>query len=298
MAYIDEYVNGKTEVFGVIGDPICHTYSPIIQNTIAHGLNKNIVYMPFHVNNENLKNAVYGAHALGIKGINVTVPHKKTIMEFLTSIDSKAEQIGAVNTLKYTDNGYCGYNTDILGLLYSFKSRNIDINEKTVLILGAGGSACAAVVMSASEGAKKIIIANRTIENAEKLKYKILNYYDITIETINIDDIYTIKNCDIIIQTTTLGFGKNIGMTPIKDNCFFNEKGVKVVFDAIYTPWETTFLKAAKKSGCLCINGFDMLFYQAAAAQEIWFNESFNNEFKENYKNEIAQYFKSVNLYK
>lgn len=295
MNYINECVNGKTDVFGVIGDPISHTYSPIIQNTIANGLKKNIMYVPFHVTKENLENAIKGAYSLEIKGLNVTVPHKKSVMEFLTSIDSKAEQIGAVNTLKYTNSGYCGYNTDILGILHSFKAKGIEIKDKTVLILGAGGSACSAAVMAASQNAKRIIIANRTLQNAESLKQKISVYYNMPIDAINIDNIYDIKYCDIVIQTTTLGFSSNIGINPIKDINFFKDKNVQVAFDTIYIPWKTEFLKSAEEMNCVCINGFDMLFYQAVAAQEIWFDTTFDDSFKEEYKSKIAKYFKSLN---
>ena len=116
---VKDYSNGETLVYGVIGDPIHHTFSPQIQNTFAKACEKNIMYVPFHVKAEGLKDAIKGAYELNIKGLNVTVPHKKEVMECLCAIDERAKQIGAVNTLKYTPEGYVGYNTDfILSLIH------------------------------------------------------------------------------------------------------------------------------------------------------------------------------------
>lgn len=289
---ISDKVNGRTNVFGVIGNPIEHTFSPVIQNTFAEKSDKNIMYVPFKVESEGLKDAVRGAYELGIQGLNVTVPHKKAVMELLCGIDKQAEAIGAVNTLKYTPNGYIGYNTDIIGVYYSLKNKGVDVKGKTVLVLGAGGAANACVVMAAANGAEKVIIANRTLEKADSLRCHINKYYSNDITAMKIDDLESIEYCDIVMNATTLGFGDNVGLSPIKDKSFFAEKNVKVVFDAIYSPWETKLLSDAGESGVIAVNGFDMLVYQAVAAQEIWFEEKYPTELTEELKIKLSEYYK------
>jgi len=276
---VNTNISGKTNVYGIIGDPVEHSFSPIIHNTIKNALNEDFIYVPFHVKEGNVSEAVKGAYSLGVKGLNVTVPHKKTVMPHLCHVEKRAGVIGAVNTLKYTDNGYVGYNTDILGILYSFRNRGVYIKNKKVLIIGAGGSARAALVLAVSEGAASIVIANRTVSNAENLKNHVLKFYDADISVCGIDGINDIERADIVIQTTTLGFGKDVGISPVSDKGFFKDKGVSAVFDTIYIPPKTKFLEDAESFGITAINGFDMLIYQAVAASEIWLDRKYDKEF-------------------
>jgi len=263
---IRETVSGKTNVFGIIGNPVDHSFSPIMQTTLAkeHGLDA--VYVPFKVENADVATAIKGAYALGIKGLNITVPHKKTVIESLVSIDDDAKKIGAVNTIRLTKGGYKGFNTDILGLEKSFFINNIEIKDKTVAILGAGGAANSAAMLFAKEGAKKLFIVNRTKEKAIALKEQIEKNYDIDIVVTDYSDLEGIKPLDIVFQSTSVGMGSD--ESPIKDKSFFN--GVGCAFDAVYVPAETKFLKDAKEYGCITINGFDMLVYQGIASFEIW----------------------------
>lgn len=286
---VNTKVSGKTNVYGIIGDPVEHSFSPVIHNTIAKVLEMDFVYVPFHVNDGDVYEAIKGAYSLNIRGMNVTVPHKEAVIPALCGIDKRAEAIGAVNTLKYTENGYFGYNTDIIGILYSLNSRGIYIKGKKVLIIGAGGSARAALVLAASEGADEIFIANRTLLNAQKLKDNILKHYNVNIKVCEIGDIYSIQKCDIVIQTTTLGFGDKVGISPISDKKFFEDKNVSAVFDTIYIPAKTKFLEDAESLGITAINGFDMLIYQGVAASEIWLERKFDNQFKENLKKTLSE---------
>ena len=287
-----EYVNGKSNVYGIIGNPIEHSFSPILQNTIAQVIGHNNIYVPFKVEKYDLKKVVEGGYALGIKGFNVTVPHKKDIMDVIFDTDKKAQIIGAVNTLKYTEKGYVGYNTDIIGLGKCFEVKGIGIKNKNVVVLGAGGAANAAVVLAATEGAKKIYIINRTISTAENLKSHILKYYNVDIEVIGYDKIINIGNPEIVIQTTSLGMGDTAGNSPVEDIKFF--KNVKAVVDIIYSPWETKFLEDARNMGCIAVNGFDMLVYQGIASYEIWNDIKIDNFLAEKIKNNLADYYLST----
>ena len=283
---VDNSVKGKTAVYGVIGCPIEHTFSPAIHNTMAKTLNKDMIYEAFRVEKDNLESAIKGAYSLGIKGLNVTVPHKVEVMKCLCDIDKRAKVIGAVNTLKYTENGYVGYNTDIIGVYYAIKNKGFDVKGKTVLLLGAGGAGNACGVMA----------ADRTVSKADKLAESIrAEYPDTEIKTLSIDDIYDIPNVDIVLNATVIGFGENKGLSPIKDTGFYKAKGVEMVFDAIYSPWETQLLKDCRKEGITGINGFDMLVYQAVAAEEIWFDEEIDPQLTEKARKELSDFYRENN---
>lgn len=289
-------INGSTHIYGVIGCPIEHTSSPFIHNTVCDEINKNFAYTAFKVEPENLETAVKGAYALGIKGLNVTVPHKKAIMPFLCNIDKTAEAVGAVNTVKYTDKGYEGYNTDMIGVYYALKENGTDVKDKNVLILGAGGAANACTAMAAAYGAKKIHIANRTVANAEKLCNHISKYYQCEYCVSSLEDIKNINDCQIVINSTTMGFKGQEELTPINDENFFKNSPVETVLDAIYSPWETKLLRQAKQVGIKnVINGFPMLIFQALAAEEIWFGKEFTPEFRKYLYNVILKKYNSQN---
>ncbi len=292
MSYIFSKVKGTTSVFTVIGCPIKHSFSPVIHNTMAGITGRDFIYTAMEVQPDCIQGAIKGAYCLGIKGINVTVPHKVAVMDLLCDIDKRARVIGAVNTLKYTEDGYVGYNTDVIGVGYAIKNKGYGIKDKTVLLLGAGGAANACAVMACDEGCKELIIANRTVDKAKRLAKSLSSYYDCEIKAIAISDINAIEKCNLVINATTVGFGDKIGLSPIENKSFYKTKGVEFVFDAIYTPWETQLLKDAKESGVETLNGFSMLVYQAVAAEEIWFDEKYDKEIQEKLCQELSKYFK------
>lgn len=292
MTSINTSVNGTTQVYGVIGCPVSHSFSPVIHNTIKNITGRDFIYTAMEVRPEKLREAIIGAHGLGIKGLNVTVPHKVAVMEELCRTDKNAEVIKAVNTLKYTDKGYEGYNTDVIGVYYAIKNRGFEIKDKKVLLLGAGGAGNACAVMAADRGCKKLYIANRTVEKAQKLSQTVADNYACAVNAMSLEDIYDIDSVDIVINSTVMGFGKNIGISPVKDKSFFRNKNVELVFDAIYAPWETQLLKEAAEMGVSVLNGFDMLVYQAVAAEEIWFEESYDKELQEKLCSDLKKYYR------
>lgn len=263
-----QYVNGKTQIYGLLGHPIEHTLSPVIHNSIARLVGHDLIYVPFHVYPEHLQQAIQGAYGLHIQGMNVTVPHKQAVIPFLKGIDPMAQKIGAVNTLKRTTDGYVGYNTDAAGLRRSMIQKGIPLKGQTVLILGAGGAARAAAMMAADQKPKQIWISNRTIEKAELLAVDVQKFYSIPVQAVSFNNIYDLLHIDICIQTTPIGMSPNEIKTPISDLSFF--KKLDAAVDLIYNPSETIFLKNAKQANCITLNGFGMLFYQAVQAYEIW----------------------------
>ena len=148
-------INGKTYTCGLIGNPVEHTMSPVIHNTLAQKMNLNMVYVPFLVQ-QDLAAGVKGAYALNIQGLNVTVPYKSDVIEHLVSIDELAKSIGAVNTLVKTEGGYKGYNTDMTGLYRAMTSYGIKIEGEEIILLGAGGAARAVAYVCVFYKAKKV----------------------------------------------------------------------------------------------------------------------------------------------
>ena len=265
---MNQNINGKTTVLGLIGNPIEHTVSPIIHNTLASRLNMNYVYVPFKVDNGLLDKAIEGAKALNIKGLNVTVPYKEKVMDKLAYITPFAEQIGAVNTLKLTDNGYVGYNTDAEGLNVSLIKNSIDLKDRNIVIIGAGGAAKAVGMLCARENCKKITIINRTVIKAQILANNIRQYYNVETEIVELCNIDKIEPFDIAFQTTPIGMSPRVHDNPISDTNFYNK--FHIAIDLIYNPTKTEFLKQAEKNGIKILNGFGMLFYQGIKAYEIW----------------------------
>ncbi|WP_105618140.1 shikimate dehydrogenase [Vallitalea okinawensis] len=283
-------IKGSTKVFSVIGDPIEHTLSPKLHNTLIKELNHDAVYVPLHVRKDNLNDAIRGAHALGIIGMNVTIPHKENVMDSIISVDPIAKQIGAVNTLKYTDKGYKGYNTDADGLLQSLEYEGVSIKDQVVVILGAGGASRAVAILCASRGAKKIIIMNRTIRKAEELAFLVKQYYQVDIEIYPINSPLLEKKVDLCIQTTSVGMYPHVNNLIVEDDEFY--KKVQIAVDLIYNPSETMFLKKCKKNGARTLNGLGMLVYQGIKSYEIWNEVNITKSVKNKIYEELKNYLK------
>lgn len=263
-------IDGKTATCGLIGNPVEHTVSPTIHNTLASDLGINMVYVPFHVEKGQLEAAVKGAYGLNIRGCNVTVPYKNDVIKYLADIDDLACKIGAVNTLVRTDGGYKGYNTDITGLLRAMKSDNVTLENEKVVILGAGGVGRAVAFMCAVNGASKIYLLNRTVEKAKQVADEV-NFAvgEERVTAMAMSDYSQLsENGYVVIQSTSVGLFPNVDDVVIDDNSFY--KRIKSGYDLIYRPWETKFMKLVKENGGVAYNGLKMLLYQGIDAFELW----------------------------
>lgn len=271
-------VNGLTRICGLIGDPVEHTLSPLIHNTLAEKQGCNLVYVPFHVKKENLAHVVKGAYGLNILGMNVTVPYKSRIIPYLDKTDALAAKIGAVNTLVRTDKGYEGYNTDITGLYWAMCSENIQLKDSQIVLLGAGGAARAAAFLCAEKGAKQVYLLNRSIDKAEVLADEVNRIY-------NRNCIFPMALADYeklpaqkmtAIQSTSVGLYPNVEDVIIDDMEFY--KNIHTAYDLIYKPEETKFMKLVKEAGGSAYNGLKMLLYQGITAYELWNHVSIPEE--------------------
>ncbi len=262
-------INGTTKTLGLIGNPVAHTLSPLIHNTIIGMTKQNLVYVPFWVK-QNLPEAVKGAYELGVHGLNVTVPYKTQVMDCICEVDEKASLIGAVNTLVRTENGYKGYNTDYKGLSLALQNEGVQLRDGKVILVGAGGAARAVAFLCAWEGAEEIIIINRTLENGLKLKKEIIDKtgYDRIKVLTNMEVGQLEEEGYIAIQATNVGLAPDVLDSPITEEAFFDR--LSVVYDLIYNPCETMFMKLAKEHGVRAYNGLSMLLYQGVASYELW----------------------------
>lgn len=268
-------INGKTRTCGLIGNPVEHTMSPMIHNFLAKEIGQDMVYVPFHVETGQLGAAVKGAYGLNILGMNVTVPYKNDVMEYLADVDTLAGKIGAVNTLVRTDCGYKGYNTDITGLARAMESDGVTVSGEETIILGAGGVGRAVAFMCASNKAKKAYLLNRSYDKAVSIADEVNRALDTNcIVPMALSDYTRLSEKGerryAVIQCTSVGLFPNVDSAVIEDEAFY--RCVKVGYDLIYTPWETKFMKLVKQNGALAYNGLKMLLYQAIDAFELWNN--------------------------
>jgi shikimate dehydrogenase len=264
-------ISGKTIVCGIIGDPIEHTMSPAMHNTAFQTLGLDYTYVPFRVRSLELKKAIEGIRGLNLRGLNVTIPHKVAVMQFLDRIDPLAEKIGAVNTIVNDDGILSGYNTDATGFLQTLHDKDVDPEDKKVLLLGAGGAARAIGNVLAGEKAR-ITILNRRQELswAEDLAHLLTRHYGAKVNTgeLTPENLQrAIEGVDIVVNSTSLGMSPDDDQTPVPADLL----GASLtVFDVVYNPYETRLLREAKAAGAKTINGLEMLVRQGAIAFEKW----------------------------
>lgn len=264
-------INGKTRTCGLIGNPVEHTMSPVIHNTLAKELGLNMVYVPFLVN-EDLKAAIEGAYALNLLGMNVTVPYKSEVMESLTEVDELAAKIGAVNTLVRAEGGYKGYNTDMTGLYRAMKSDGITIENQTVVILGAGGAARAVAFLCVYYGAKKVYLLNRTVDKAKAIAEEVSKAMgkDCLVPMALAEYASLPEEKMLCIQATSVGLSPNDNAVVIEDKDFYQR--IHTGYDLIYRPANTRFMQLVREQGGKAYHGLKMLLYQGVEAFERWNN--------------------------
>ncbi len=268
-------IDARTELCCLIGNPVGHSISPFIHNTLAEKLGINLAYAAFKVDSGDVSTAVKGAYALNIKGMNVTVPHKQEVMDALIDVDELAKRIGAVNTLVRIEGGYKGYNTDYLGIKRQLECDGIVVQGREVIILGAGGASRAVTFMCAVNGASKIYLLNRSVDKAQRLADDVNAYVCRScVQAMPLDGYKMLagygKNSEkyVVIQTTSKGLFPDVDGTPVEDEMFYDM--VDAAVDIIFNPSKTRFMKLCEKQGARAYNGLEMLLYQGVAAFELW----------------------------
>lgn len=270
-------INGLTRTCGLLGYPVEHTLSPVIHNTLAELTGINLAYMPFLVEPGKVKEAVEGAAALHILGLNVTVPHKEKVIPYLNEVDPLAAKIGAVNTLVSNGDGYKGYNTDMPGLYRAMVSDGVQLEGENVIILGAGGVARAVAVMLYDK-AKHIYILNRTVERAEAIAGEVNGYAGRSVaEAKATADYMTLPEGKYLaIQATNVGMYPKVEDAVITDKAFYER--VHTGYDLIFNPVKTRFMELVEDAGGSACNGLKMLLYQGIIAYELWNDVAISDE--------------------
>ena len=266
-------INHETQIVGILGHPIKHSYSPQMHNMTFENQNLNCIYLPFDIPASNLKDALKSLITLGIKGVNVTIPHKERIIQYLDHVSEAASSVGAVNTIVNQSGQLFGYNTDVDGIIETLLPFKNDIAKSSVTVIGAGGAA-RAVLYTLIRHFKvgKINIINRTEERSESLKDYFLekmhfNNIDVY-ELMAKENVEVYNSSKLIINATSIGLFPNIDDTPTDLDDSFNPN--QIVFDLIYNPLKTKFLKIAESKGATIINGLKMFVVQGAKSYELW----------------------------
>lgn len=253
----------EIRLYGLIGAPVAGSRSPWIHNTVFNALDLKAAYLAFHVEPTRLGASIAGFRAIGMGGFNVTIPHKQTVIGHLDGLDPFAEKLGAVNTVAVTPEGLMGYNTDGPGLISVLRRKLGALEEKKVLILGAGGAARGIAGSLLFNGVKSVGICNRTWTKADALVRDLAVFGEA-----HIVDRENFKDYDLVINTTS------VGMYPFEDATPVDVKYLKPgaeVCDIVYKPRRTRLIREAEAAGHKVVFGIDMLIEQAVLAEQIWF---------------------------
>ncbi|MEG6522524.1 shikimate dehydrogenase [Desulfotomaculum sp. 1211_IL3151] len=265
-------INGSTRVCGLFGYPVEHSFSPAMHNEAFGHLGLNWVYLPFLVHTDHIKQAVDSIVSLNIVGVNVTVPHKQSVLPFLDELEPAAKLIGAVNTIVNHHGKLIGYNTDGRGFVQSLASEaNFQPRGKRAILIGVGGAARAVAIQLALAGVKALDITNRSQEKAAALACQINQAAATTVNTIPWESNeleQSVATADLVIQATSLGMAPQVDQVPPFP--FQALTPQHLVCDLIYNPDQTRFLREAAAQGSRTMNGLGMLLYQGVLAFQLW----------------------------
>ena len=262
---------GQTQIYGIIGDPISHSLSPLMQNAAIAAAGLDACYLPFHVPSAQLGAAVEGLRALGIDGFNVTLPHKQQILSRLDWVDENATLIGAVNTVVCRQRCLHGYNTDCSGFLRALREDlQFEPAGRNVLLFGAGGACRAALVALLRSQAQNLWLVNRRLDKAQGLAQEFQELFpDQQISAHSLQDTtyrQLLSQADLIVNTTSVGLrGEDLECCPLE-----RVKAGTVVYDMVYTVVETAFVHRARRQGLSAADGLNMLAAQGEDAFFLW----------------------------
>ncbi len=270
---LNEAITGRTRLLGLLGNPVEHSVSPQLHNTLSVLLGIDAVYIPLKVESDRLGEMVEGLKAGNFSGFNVTIPFKEDILKYVDHITDEVRLVGSANTVLNKAGVLYASNTDADGFARAFEEETgNDFQGKKVLILGAGGTTRSLAAKIASKGAKSLHILNRTVKKAEDIASMVRSRYDTPCEAGEFEDKAALagilKASDIIVNTTSIGLYPKMEESPLGDHLILDSR--QIVYDVIYNPAKTKLLRQAESFGCKTANGLGMLFYQGILAYETW----------------------------
>lgn len=270
-AWLCPTILGSTQVVGLIGWPIEHSVSPPMHNAAFRHLGLDWCYVPLPVRPEGLAEAISGLRALGLCGINATVPHKLALLPLMDELTPAARAIGAANTVIVGPDGLLGHNTDAEGFLRALREAGFGPEGCRALVLGAGGAARAVVYALATVGAR-VAIVNRTQARAERLARDLRQAGSGATLLAGPLDAATLaregERAQLIVNTTPVGMWPQVERSPWPDNLPFPSQAL--CYDLIYNPRETRLMRQAQQAGARAVDGLGMLVHQGAEAFELW----------------------------
>ncbi len=306
---LDVRITGRTKLLGLIGNPVGHSCSPQLHNTLSALLGIDAVYIPLGTERGSLGDVVKALRGCGFIGFNVTIPFKEEILKYVDECTDDVKRMGSANTVTIKDGRLYASNTDAPGFVRSFERQaGFGFNGRNVVLLGAGGTAMALGMRIAAEGAFRITIVNRTVEKAERIAERInsicFGSSTLPAGTATSDEPVAravgmeaaekeqlLESCDIIVNTTSVGMHPDTGECPVSERTRFNKN--QTVYDVIYNPSETSLIKLAGNFGCKAFNGSGMLFYQGVLAYETWMGISVPQEITDGLYVDFSNYLNS-----
>jgi shikimate dehydrogenase len=257
-------ISGKTGLLALVGQPVGHSLSPAMHNAAFAADGLDLVYVCLDVDPDELPAAVRGLEALKLRGFNVTMPHKRAMIPLVDELDEEARISGAVNTVVIEASGLRGFNTDGGGMVMACQEAGIELSGKSVLLLGAGGTAAAIAVAFGKAGVDELHIANRSVEHAAYLRDKL---HGTGMKGLVVHPLDTLPDAEIVINATPLGM-KEGDLMPVPPAYVREGRGF---CDAVYRPGtETPLVRLARERGAPVLAGDRMLLYQGVLAQKLW----------------------------
>ncbi|RKL61834.1 shikimate dehydrogenase [Thermoanaerobacteraceae bacterium SP2] len=263
-------ISGKTDIYAIIGDPISHSLSPIIHNSAFEYEKLDKVFLALKTNKENLKLAIEMMRTFSFKGFTVTMPLKEEILQYLDKLSPEAQFIGAVNCVSNENGILKGYNTDSRGFGLSLLAK-YNRYPSVAFVFGAGGVAKAVAVELAMNKVKKIYITNRNFERAKSLADKLSFFKETNVEVIQWEDVKwnnALNESDLIVNCTSIGMNNNGDLSALIP--WNNVRKGAIIYETVYEPLETTFLRKARSLNLDTVEGISLLVYQATDAFNIW----------------------------
>lgn len=263
----------ETKLYGLIGEKLSHSISPVFHNNGFRKLDFNAVYLMLEVEKGTLEEYVAALRTLNFSGWNVTIPYKEDIMNHLDGLSSLARDAGAVNTVLNRRGRLTGYNTDVIGIQRQIEEAGFPVKGKKAVVIGAGGAARAVLVALEQLNLAEVAVINRTASRAEELVNIFENRKtEIIYESASLDEeeyAELVKDADLIINTTPVGMYDNVSEKKIVINTDYLKED-QFVIDMVYNPLKTPLLKKAEEIGAQTSNGLPTLIYQAEAAFKLW----------------------------
>jgi shikimate dehydrogenase len=264
-------ITGRTKICGVIGDPIDHSLSPAMHNAGFKETGLDLVFLPFRVTTNQIEDAIKGVRSLGILGLNVTMPHKRRVIQYMDKLDPITEYLKSANTILNANGILTGYNTDGIGAMQALSQNGSAPKGKKILLLGSGGAA-RAIAFAAAREADQLVILNRTPNKSRELAKdlgQILNKKIVgkTLTPNSLEE--SMHDAQIVINATSAGMCPHDKISLIPPKLITPSH---TVLDIIYNPIETKLLRDAEKAGAKTVNGIEMLIQQGAASFQIWTN--------------------------